>query len=469
MQYDQLSPFPESFLWGASTSAYQTEGGWDANGKGPSVIDARTDFPEGTSGFKDGVDHYNRFKEDVALFTELGLKAYRFSIAWSRVVPEGSGAVNPDGIRFYRELAEELQAHGITPIATLLHFDLPQALQARGGWSERATIDAFVDYARAVFEQLSDVIPYWLTINEQNMMIMLGEMLGSGTSGDPRSVWQQNHHMLVAQARVMALAHEIAPDVKIGPAPNIACIYPATPHPLDVIAAADFSAIRNWLYLDVAVKGVYNPTAWAFLGARGWRPEFAEGDAEALAAAAPDFIAFNYYTSHTVARPKGDGTDIRDNGDQHIVLGEEGVYRGADNNFLPRNEFKWEIDPIGFRMTFREIYDRYRLPLIVTENGLGAYDELTEDGRVHDQYRIDYLAEHIKQIQYAITDGVEVMGYCPWSAIDLVSTHQGIRKRYGFIFVDREEFNVKQFERYRKDSFFWYKRLIVENALPTGD
>jgi len=469
MQYDQLAPFPDGFLWGASTSAYQTEGGWDAAGKGPSVIDARTDFPEGTSGFKDGVDHYNRFREDVALFAELGLKAYRFSISWSRVVPNGDGAVNPDGIRFYRELAEELQAHGITPIATLLHFDLPQALQTRGGWGERATIDAFVEYARVLFEQLADVIPYWLTINEQNMMIMLGEMLGSGTSGDRKSVWQQNHHMLVAQARVMALAHDIAPNVKIGPAPNIACVYPATPHPLDVIAAADFSAIRNWLYLDVAVRGVYNPTAWAFLGARGWQPQFANGDAEVLAAAAPDFIAFNYYTSHTVARPKGDGSDIRDNGDQHIVLGEEGVYRGADNQFLPRNEFNWEIDPIGFRMTFRELYDRYRLPLIVTENGLGAYDELTEDGRVHDQYRIDYLAQHIEQIQYAITDGVEVMGYCPWSAIDLVSTHQGIRKRYGFIFVDRDEFDVKQFERYRKDSFFWYKRLIIGNALPTGD
>ncbi len=466
MQYDQLLPFPAGFLWGASTSAYQTEGAWDADGKGPSVIDARTQFPEGTAGFKDGVDHYRRFREDVALFAELGLKAYRFSISWSRVIPDGDGEVNPAGLRFYRELATELRAHGITPIATLMHFDLPQALQERGGWASRSTVDAFVRYAGVVFDALGDLIPYWLTINEQNMMIMLGEMLGTGTTGGRRAVWQQNHHMLVAQARVMALAHRSLPAAKIGPAPNVACVYPATPDPLDVIAAADFSAIRNWLYLDVAVRGTYNPTAWAFLRARGWEPEFAPGDAEALATGAPDFIAFNYYTSHTAAAPKGDDTDIRANGDQHIVLGEEGVYRGADNPFLERNEFNWEIDPIGFRTTFRELYDRYRLPLLVTENGLGAYDELTEDGRVHDHYRIDYLAQHIRQIQYAITDGVDVLGYCPWSAIDLVSTHQGIRKRYGFIYVDRDEFDVKDFARHRKDSFFWYQRLIAANALP---
>ncbi|BDI22590.1 glycoside hydrolase family 1 protein [Herbiconiux sp. L3-i23] len=466
MDYRELAPFPDGFLWGASTSAYQTEGGWDADGKGPSVIDARTDFPEGTTDYRDGVDHYHRFRDDVALFAELGLKAYRFSVSWSRVIPDGDGEVNPAGIRFYRELLTELRHAGITPVVTLYHFDLPQALQEKGGWSSRATADAFVRYARVLFEELGDLAPYWLTINEQNMMIMLGAMLGSGTTGDRRDIWQQNHHMLVAQAEVMALAHELLPEAKIGPAPNIACVYPATPHPFDVIAAADFTAIRNWLYLDVAVKGVYNPTAWAFLVERGWQPEFAEGDAEKLAAAKPDFIAFNYYTSHTVAAPKGDGTDIRDNGDQHIVLGEEGVYRGADNPNLPRNQFNWEIDPVGFRTTFREIYDRYRLPLLVTENGLGAFDELTADGRVHDDYRIEYLEQHIRQIQYAITDGVEVMGYCPWSAIDLISTHQGIRKRYGFIYVDRDEFDLKQLARHRKDSFFWYQELIRGNALP---
>lgn len=466
MQYEQLAPFPEGFLWGASTSAYQTEGGWNADGKGTSVIDARTDFPEGTSDFKDGVDHYHRFREDVALFAELGLKAYRFSIAWSRVIPDGDGVVNEAGVRFYRELVEELLAHDITPIATLYHFDLPQALQRKGGWSQRSTIDAFVRYAGVLFAELGELVPYWLTINEQNVMIMHGEMLGSGTAGgDRKDTWQQNHHMLVAQARVIALAHERVPAAKIGPAPNIACIYPASPDPLDVVAAADFAAIRNWLYLDVAVHGAYNPTAWAYLGARGWQPEFVDGDAADLAAT-PDFIAFNYYTSHTVSAPKGDGSDVRDIGDQHIVIGEEGVYRGADNPYLPRNAFNWEIDPIGFRTTFREIYDRYRLPLLVTENGLGAFDELTDDGRVHDTYRIDYLAEHIEQIQHAISDGVEVMGYCPWSAIDLVSTHQGIRKRYGFIYVDRDEFDLKDMGRYRKDSFSWYQQLISLNALP---
>jgi 6-phospho-beta-glucosidase len=467
MQYDSLAPFPADFLWGASTSAYQTEGGWAADGKGPSVIDARTDLPPGTTDYTVAVDHYHRFREDVALFKELGLKAYRFSIAWSRVIPDGDGPVNPAGLRFYRELVEELLAAGITPVATMYHFDLPQALQERGGWSNRATVDAFVRYAGVLLDELGDLVPYWLTINEQNMMIMLGAMLGTGTAGPDRAeIWQQNHHMLVAQARVMALVHEKAPRAKVGPAPNIACVYPATPNPLDVIAAADFSAIRNWLYLDVAVRGRYNPTAWAFLGARGWRPDFADGDAEALRNGRPDFIAFNYYTSHTAAAPRGDGSDVRDNGDPHIVLGEEGVYRGADNPFLPRNEFNWEIDPVGFRTTFRELYDRYRLPLLVTENGLGAFDELTPDGKVHDRYRIDYLRQHIEQIRFAITDGVEVMGYCPWSAIDLVSTHQGIRKRYGFIYVDRDETDLRSLARVKKDSFAWYQRVIADNAIP---
>lgn len=470
MQYDNLAPFPEGFLWGASTSAYQVEGGWDADGKGPSVIDTRTDFPEGTTDYRVGADHYHRFREDVALFAEMGLKAYRFSIAWTRIIPDGDGKINEAGIKFYSDLIDELLAAGITPVATLMHFDPPAALMAKGGWSSRSMIDAFVRYSRIVLEEFGDRVPYWLTINEQNMMILLGDMLGTSAEGTSRrETYQQNHHMLLAQAKVMELAHEIAPGVKIGPAPNIACVYPATPHPLDVIAAADFTAIRNWLYLDVAVRGEYNPTAWAYLKARGWEPTFEEGDDEILRSGHPDYIAFNYYTSHTIAAPKGDGTDERDNGDQHIVIGEEGVYRSADNEYLPRNQFNWEIDPAGFRTTFREIYDRYHLPLLVTENGLGAFDKVTPDGKIHDSYRIEYLAQHIEQIQYAITDGVEVLGYCPWSALDLVSTHQGISKRYGFIYVDRDEEDLRSLDRIRKDSFFWYQKLIAQNALPESD
>jgi 6-phospho-beta-glucosidase len=469
MHYRNLSPFPPSFLWGASTSAYQLEGAWNEDGKGPSVIDARTEYPPGTSDFTVASDHYHRFREDVALFAELGLRAYRFSISWSRVIPDGDGEVNQAGLAFYRDLVDELRAAGIEPIVTMYHFDLPQALQDKGGWSNRSTIDAFERYARVLLEELGQKVTYWLTINEQNMMILHGAALGilpPGAEHPQREIYQQNHHMLLAQATVMRLAHKMLPEAKIGPAPNIACVYPASSSPLDVVAAEDFSAIRNWLYLDVAVRGRYNTLAWAYLTERGWAPTIDDGDLEVLASAKPDFVAFNYYASHTVAAPLGDGSDVGDTGDQHIIMGEEGVYRPAVNPYLVKNAFGWEIDPVGFRSTFRQIYDRYHLPLLVTENGLGAFDTLEADGTVHDPYRIEYLAQHIEQIQWALTDGVEVLGYCPWSAIDLVSTHQGVRKRYGFIYVDRDETDLRDLRRVRKDSFAWYRSVIDANGLP---
>jgi 6-phospho-beta-glucosidase len=468
MDYTHLKPFPEGFLWGASTSAYQVEGGWDADGKGPSVIDVRVHYPEGTTDYKVASDHYHRFAEDVALFGELGLKAYRFSIAWTRIIPDGDGEVNASGVAFYHKLVDALLEQRIAPIVTMYHFDLPQALVAKGGWSSRATADAFVRYAEVLFDEYGSKVPYWLTINEQNMMILYGAVIGTANPDveDPeRDLYLQNHHMLLAQARTVARCRELAPEARIGPAPNIAYVYPASSRPEDVIAASDFNSIRNWLYLDVAVHGTYNPIAWAYLVERGWAPEFEPGDDEVLASGRPDFLAFNYYSTHTVAAsPPDDVIEPVEGADQQLAFGERGVYKAVGNPHLQMNQFGWEIDPVGFRMTFRAMYERYRLPLLVTENGLGAFDEL-EDGQVHDDYRIDYLARHIEQIQLALTDGVEVMGYCPWSAIDLVSTHQGARKRYGFIYVDRDEFDLRSLDRVRKDSFFWYQRVIRENAL----
>jgi 6-phospho-beta-glucosidase len=468
MDYTELKPFPEGFLWGASTSAYQVEGGWDADGKGPSVIDARSHYPEGTTDYQVASDHYHRFAEDVALFGELGLKAYRFSIAWTRIIPDGDGEVNASGVAFYHKLIDALLGEGIAPIVTMYHFDLPQALVAKGGWSSRATADAFVRYAEVLFDEYGSKVPYWLTINEQNMMILYGALIGTANPDleDPQQdLYLQNHHMLLAQARTVARCHELVPEAKIGPAPNIAYVYPATSKPEDVVAASDFNSIRNWLYLDAAVHGSYNPIAWAYLVERGWAPRFEPGDEEALASGRPDFIAFNYYSTHTVAAsPPDEDLEPVEGADQQLAIGERGVYKAVANPNLQRNQFGWEIDPVGFRTTFRAMYERYRLPLLVTENGLGAFDEL-EDGKVHDDYRIDYLVRHIEQIQLALTDGVEVMGYCPWSAIDLVSTHQGARKRYGFIYVDRDEFDLRSLDRVRKDSFFWYQRVIRENQL----
>lgn len=463
MKYDTVKPFPEGFLWSASTSAYQVEGAWEEDGKGPSVIDARGEYPEGTTDFKVAADHYHRFPEDVALMAEMGLKAYRFSIAWTRIIPDGDGEVNPAGVAFYHRLIDELRAAGIEPIATMYHFDLPAALDEKGGWTNRATVDAFARFAEVLFTEYGEKVTYWLTINEQNVMVLAGERIGTVKPGMPKSaVYQANHHMMLAQAHANQLCHRLVPGGKIGPAPNIAVCYPETCHPEDVLAADDFNAIRNWLYLDMGVNGYYNSTAWAYLEARGAAPDLADGDLEILAADRPDFVAFNYYATHTIARPAAHAAG-EDAGDQQSAQGEAGVFSPATNPYLPRTEFGWEIDPIGFRSTFRAIWDRYRLPLLVTENGLGAFDTL-QDGRVHDSYRIDYLRAHIEQIQLAITDGVQVLGYSPWSAIDLVSTHQGISKRYGFIYVNRDEFDLLDLARYRKDSFAWYAKVIATNG-----
>ncbi|QNR69011.1 glycoside hydrolase family 1 protein [Paenibacillus peoriae] len=466
MKHNQLKAFPENFFWGASTSAYQVEGAWDEDGKGPSVIDM-ANHVEGVTDFKVTSDHYHMFKEDVALMAELGFKAYRFSIAWTRIYPQGAGEVNQKGIAFYSSLIDELIKYGIEPIVTMYHFDLPYALEKQGGWSKRETIDAFEQYAKTLFENFGDRVKYWLTINEQNMLILHPGSIGTLDTSleNPQKVlYQQNHHMLVAQAKAMVLCHEMLPDAKIGPAPNIGVIYPASSKPEDTLAADNYAAIRNWLYLDMAVFGRYNHIAWSYLVEKGYEPVIEEGDMDILAKGNPDFIAFNYYTSQTVGESLDDGNDFSHTGDQHEIVGEPGAYRGSINPNLQTTEFGWEIDPVGFRTTLRQIYSRYHLPLIVTENGLGAFDKLEEGDVVNDPYRIDFFKKHIEQIQLAITDGVEVFGFCPWSAIDLVSTHQGSSKRYGFIYVDREEFDLKDLRRIRKQSFYWYQKLISTNG-----
>ncbi|OMF51098.1 MULTISPECIES: glycoside hydrolase family 1 protein [Paenibacillus] len=466
MKHNQLKAFPENFFWGASTSAYQVEGAWDEDGKGPSVIDM-ANHVEGVTDFKVTSDHYHMFKEDVALMAEMGFKAYRFSIAWTRIYPQGAGEVNQKGIAFYSSLIDELIKYGIEPIVTMYHFDLPYALEKQGGWSKRETIDAFEQYAKTLFENFGDRVKYWLTINEQNMLILHPGSIGTldtSLENPQKILYQQNHHMLVAQAKAMVLCHEMLPDAKIGPAPNIGVIYPASSKPEDTLAADNYAAIRNWLYLDMAVFGRYNHIAWSYLVEKGYEPVIEEGDMDILAKGNPDFIAFNYYTSQTVGESLDDGNDFSHTGDQHEIVGEPGAYRGSVNPNLQTTEFGWEIDPVGFRTTLRQIYSRYHLPLIVTENGLGAFDKLEEGDVVNDPYRIDFFKKHIEQIQLAITDGVEVFGFCPWSAIDLVSTHQGSSKRYGFIYVDREEFDLKDLRRIRKQSFYWYQKLISTNG-----
>lgn len=465
MFYKRLKPFPDQFLWGASTSAYQVEGAYQEDGKGLSVQDIH-EPAKGITDFKVASDHYHHIKEDVALMAELGLKAYRFSIAWSRVLPEGRGKVNKKGLQFYHNLIDELNQYGIEPVVTMYHFDLPYELFKEGGWNNRSTIDAFVEYAGLLFEHYGKKVRYWLTINEQNVMINHPNAMNPGKVPGKRELYQQCHNMFVAAAKATVLCHEMCPNGKIGPAPNITAIYPEKCNPADVIAADDWESIRCWLYLDMAVYGRYNATVWSYLEEKGYTPTMEDGDMEVLAKAKPDYLGVNYYATATVSASHNDGTDCQPrNGDQQVMIGEEGVYRAAKNGYLQQTEFGWLIDPIGMRVTLRRIYDRYHLPLLITENGLGAKDEIAADGKIHDAYRIDYFKRHFEQAQLAITDGVDLIGYCPWAFMDVVSTHQGYGKRYGFVYVNREEMDLKDLARVKKDSFSWYQEVIKKNGI----
>ena len=445
----------DDFLWGAATSAYQVEGGSAADGKGPSVQDVKTP-PEGTPDFQVCSDHYHRYAEDVALFAELGLKAYRFSIAWTRILPTGSGQVNQAGIDFYSNLIDECLKYGIEPIVTMYHFDLPQALDAEGGWGNPATVDAFVEFARVIFAAYGDRVKYWLTINEQNMMTIHAEHVIGGNLAD-YPLYQANHYMLLAQSKAMAACHEMLPEAKIGPAPNIAYAMPLNGTAEDVLCAQYWNAVRNWLYLDAAVFGRYNTLAVDFIRRSGYQLEITEEDLQVLRDGKPDFIAFNYYNTETVTYVEGE-----------TLVDESGAIHGPGkvvlNPNFPITDWNWPIDPLGFRTTLQEIHSRYNLPLMVTENGLGAYDKLEEGNVVNDDYRIEFLRNHIETMKQAVDTGVPVIGYNPWSAIDLISTHEGFLKRYGFVYVNRNNTDVLDLARIKKKSFFWYRKVIDSNG-----
>ena len=343
MLHKKLKPFPKDFLWGASTSAYQVEGANLEDGKGPSCQDVKK-VPEGTSDLTVCADHYHRYKEDIALMAEMGFKTYRFSIAWTRILPQGTGEVNPKGIEYYNNVINECLKYNIEPLVTMFHFDMPAALDERGSWSNPESVDWFVNFAKVMFENFGDRVKYWLTINEQNMLTLVGPVIGTlsipeGCTNVTKEVYQQNHHMLVAQAKAMALCHEMLPGAKIGPAPNISLVYPASCKPEDILAAQNYNAIRNWLYLDMAVYGKYNNLVWAYLEEHDACPTFAPGDAEALANGHPDFIGFNYYNTATCEA--SDGTEEIDPGaDQQTARGEAGFYRGYGKLIL------WDLEQL---------------------------------------------------------------------------------------------------------------------------
>ncbi len=468
MQTKRINDFPENFLWGSSSASFQIEGAAYEDGKGLSVMDVRKIKPE-ICDYSVASDHYHRYKEDVALMKECGLKAYRFSIAWTRIFPNGNGEVNQKGVDFYNDLIDELVRNDITPIVTIYHFDYPQGLiDQYGGWISRKSIDDYVSYAEFLFRTYGDRVKYWLTINEQDHIVHMPFRLG--LTDDDRKYKEKlgylaNHHMCVAAAKAIEKCHEIVGGGKIGPATCFEMMYPTTNSPADSLATMDAMEIRNYYLLDLNCKGEYNGTFRRYLEDRDMFPAVEEGDMECMKNNRPDFLAFNYYYSQSIsAFPLDDEHQIGDIEFKLLPSKEAGIYQVVKNENLKATLWGWEIDETGLQLTARLLWERYRLPLLITECGFGNKEEWPEEGILEDDDRIDYLSRHMHAVKEAMNLGVEFIGFCTWSFIDLISGHSGFSKRYGFVFVNRGEHDLRDMARRKKKSFYWYKKLIEENG-----
>lgn len=472
-----MGKFPKDFLWGASTSAYQVEGASNCCGKKYSQQDIINKDNYEKSGFATteiASDHYNKYKEDVKLMKEMNVTAYRFSISWSRVFPDGVGKVNEEGIQFYRNLINELLEANIEPIVTLYHYDLPWALVEKyNGWLDRQVVTDFEHYASYIIEEFKDKVQYWTTINEQSIIVQHWTKkcyIPEEFSNDDQLRYQINHHMNLAHALACKLVHEKVPNGQVGAAIGYSPVYPASSRPEDVMAAQNAHDLRNAFFLDVYFKGEYNKAAMIYLQKNNIAPISEPGDKELLKRGYSDFLALNYYSSDCATMASKDEvlcfSGVNLSGKKGDISGfdtKPGFYKLSKNLHLNTTDWDWTIDPIGMEFLLRDVYSRYNKPLMITENGLGAFDELTEDKKVHDQYRIDYISKHIESIGNAIDYGVEVLAYCPWSAVDLLSTSNGVKKRYGFIYVDRTDDDPKNCDRYKKDSYYWYRDFIANN------
>lgn len=478
-------PFPEGFLWGSASAAYQIEGGWDSDGKSPSVWDNFVRIPgktfKGTTGDV-AVDHYNRFEEDIALMAEMGLKTYRFSIAWTRIFPNSMDEVNQKGLDFYQKIIDLCVENNIEPMVTLYHWDLPQYLQDQyGGWEDRQIVDDYEKYAITLFKAFGDKVKFWITMNEQNIFTRLGWQSAQhppGKKDEDKLHYQVNHHAFLAHAKAVESFHELVPHGKVGASFAYHPSYASDSQPQNVLAKHDFDDLKNWWWMDVYAYGRYPKAALKYLEANNIAPVIEEGDLELFASAAKkvDFMGVNYYRSDMVEYNEEDGVssaavnNVTGQKGTSAVTGIPGVYKSPLNPNLPTTDWDWTIDPMGLRIGCREITSRYDLPIVISENGLGAFDKLEEDGSVHDSYRIEYIQEHLKQIKFAIDEGCDIIAYCTWSFTDLLSWLNGYQKRYGFVYVDQTEDDPNpSLNRYKKDSFYWYKDIIESNGLKLWD
>lgn len=468
MQCKSIKPFPDNFLWGSASASFQAEGAAHEDGKGDSVMDVRVQDPS-ICNYEVAADHYHHYKEDVALMKECGLKAYRFSIAWTRIFPNGNGEVNEKGVAFYNDLINELVSAGITPIVTIYHFDYPQALVDQyGGWLNRKSIDDYVNYASFLFRTYGDRVKYWLTVNEQDHVVHMPFRLGL-TNDDrhekERLGFLANHNMCVAGSLAVKACHEIVEGGKIGPAVCFDMLYPTSNKPEDGLAWMDAMDIRNYYVLDMNVRGEYNGAFRRYLEDRNMYPEFDPSDMEIMKANKPDFIGFNYYASKSIsAYPLNENTKIGDIEFKLLPDKEAGIYQVVKNTNLNATLWGWEIDDTGLQCVCRLLWDRYHLPLLITENGFGNKETWPEEGILQDDDRIDFLTRHLHNVKEAMNLGVEFIGYCIWSFTDIVSGHSGFSKRYGFVYVNRTEHDLRDLARRKKKSFYWYQETIRNNG-----
>ena len=472
-----MSKLPKDFLWGGAFAAHQFEGGWNEGGKGPSVVDVLTAGAHGvpreiTQTVEEdkfypnqvASDFYHRYKEDIKLFAGMGLKCLRTSIAWTRIFPNGDELEpNEEGLKFYDDVFDELLKYGIEPVITLSHFELPLHLAREyGGFRSRKVVDCFERFAKVCFERYKNKVKYWMTFNEINNQMDTDNPLFFWTNSgvivkegeDPKAVlYKVAHNELLASAKAVIAGKEINPEFKIGCMVSHVPIYPYSCNPDDVMAAEE-AMRQRYFFADVHCRGHYPSYALKEFEREGYDIGMEEGDAEILAKGTVDYVGFSYYMSTTVK------SDVHNENTGDIVNGA--LSNGVENPYIESSDWGWAIDPVGLRYALNRFYDRYELPVFIVENGFGAVDKVSEDGKIHDQYRIDYLKKHIEQMELAVNyDGVDLMGYTPWGIMDLVSFTTGeMKKRYGMIYVDRDNEGNGTMERSCKDSYYWYKQVI---------
>ncbi len=470
---------PDNFLWGGATAANQCEGAYREGGRGLSSVDVIPFGPdrmpvargqmkmlacdsEHSYPAHEAIDMYHHFKEDIALFAQMGFKCYRLSVSWTRIFPNGDDETpNEEGIRFYNDLFDECLRNGIEPLVTICHFDTPVALIKKyGGWKDRRMVDAYLRYCEVLFRQYGKKVKYWITFNEINMLLHM-PFMGAGIvfeeGENPEQVkYQAAHHELLASAKAVKLAHEIMPDAKVGCMLAAGQFYPYTCAPADVYKAMECDR-DNYFFIDVQARGTYPVWAVKRMEKAGVRIQTEAGDEDILKAGVVDFVSLSYYCSRCIS---SDSEILKNKSRGNAVI------NAVINPYLKSSEWGWQIDPLGLRITLNTLYDRYGKPLFIVENGLGANDAVEEDGTIHDPYRIDYMREHIRAMMEAVNeDGIPLLGYTCWGCIDLVSASTGeMKKRYGMIYVDKQNDGSGDLKRLKKDSFYWYQKVIRTNG-----